>query len=88
VATPTGYTRYQVGNRYAIQPGRGQRAVGRFVLVGIRLQWLPDITDEEIRREGFPHATAFWATWTAMHRASRCQVWVLEIAMEKNEEAS
>lgn len=81
VATPTGYTRYRVGNRYIIQPGRRQRMVGWFILQSIRFQWLPFIDDQEVQREGFPHATAFWATWTAKHQVSRCEVWVLEIGM-------
>ncbi len=60
--TPTVVTRYrykpyrvkwQVGRTYAIQPGRGKKAVGRFLLNGLRDERLMDITGEDALAEGF-----------------------------------
>lgn len=60
--TPTVVTRWQyspyrikwqVGRTYAIQPGRGKRAVGRFLLTGIHGECLQDITGQDAVNEGF-----------------------------------
>lgn len=41
-----------VGRTYAIQPGRGKEAVGRFLLTGIRRERLQDISGEDAQAEG------------------------------------
>jgi uncharacterized protein YhfF len=48
----TNRVKYQVGKTYAIQPGRGKKAVGRIRITAIRLENLHDITEEDARAEG------------------------------------
>jgi hypothetical protein len=45
-------TRWEVGKEYAVQPGRGQQAVGRIKLLAIRKEYLHDITDDDAIAEG------------------------------------
>lgn len=58
---------YQVGKSCAVQPGRGQRAIGRIRITGIRREDVRDISDEDARAEGFASKWQFWETWTEMH---------------------
>ncbi len=44
---------YEVGRTYAYQPGRGQPARGRFELLSIREQGIQEISDADVRAEGF-----------------------------------
>ena len=43
---------WRIGNTYAIQPGRGKKAIGRFRLLSIQQQPLQAITAEDARAEG------------------------------------
>lgn len=64
---------YEVGKSYAVQPGRGKKAIGRIKITNIRSQDVRDISDEDIAAEGFRsdhHYTAqyrFLHTWVLMH---------------------
>ena len=52
--------KWQVGRTYAIQPGRGKKAVGRLLLTGIRKEHLQEIScggymyRSDIQQEGCP----------------------------------
>src|SRR5687767_14096313 len=46
--------KWQVGRAYAIQPGRGAKAVGRIEIVAIRQEKLQNISYEDVMREGYP----------------------------------
>jgi hypothetical protein len=48
----TGRAKWQVGKTYAVQPGRGQKAVGRFRVIAIRQESLQDISEEDAIAEG------------------------------------
>jgi len=51
--TPKGRRlKWEVGRTYAICPGRGKPAQGRIQLIGIRREFLQDITVEDIKAEG------------------------------------
>lgn len=52
---------WRVGNTYAVQPGRGQKAVGRIRITGIRQERLQAITDSDAVAEGVSER---WATYT------------------------
>jgi len=60
--------RYRVGRTYAVQPGRGQRAVARIRVLDV------SITDDflhlspgEVRREGFNSLSHFLGRWASLH---------------------
>ncbi len=44
---------YEVGRTYAYQPGRGKPARGHFELLSIREQGIREISDADVRAEGF-----------------------------------
>jgi hypothetical protein len=66
---------WQVGHTYAVQPGRGQKAVARIRLTGIRRERLQDITPEQAYNEGMVHFAAphipltliFARVWDSLH---------------------
>ena len=47
---------WQIGNTYAIQPGRSKKAVGRICITGIRRKQLQDISFNDMLCEGYPIA--------------------------------
>lgn len=47
-----GKIKWQVSRTYAVQPGRGQPAVGRIRLTGIRAEHVTDISEEDALAEG------------------------------------
>lgn len=59
--------RWRVGASYAIQPGRGQKAVGRFVVLNVRREKLGAIRDGDVRAEGFADREEFIETWKRLH---------------------
>lgn len=61
------YPTYCVGKTYAVQPGRGQKSIARIRITGIRLEDVRNISDEDLRAEGFHDAFHFLWTWTKMH---------------------
>lgn len=75
--------KWQVGRTYAIQPGRGKKAVGRFRLTEIRQERLQDIDEAGAIAEGvqrgkwykagdlsvfFSAREMFGALWDSIHR--------------------
>lgn len=78
-------TVYEVGKSYAVQPGRGKKAVARIVLTNIRHETVSDISDRDILAEGFLSREAFVETWHSIHGARsnlHVDVWVLEFKVE------
>ena len=47
-----GRTKWQVGKTYAVQPGWGQKAVGRIEIARLRRERLQDISEEDAKAEG------------------------------------
>jgi hypothetical protein len=62
---------YEVGKDYAIQPGRGQKAVGRIHILAIDQRPLyvgnPAEAGEEARAEGFNRWGEFRAYWIKLY---------------------
>lgn len=54
VCTESGKQIYKVGNVYAVQPGRNQKAVGYIRITAIRRESLQAISYEDARAEGAP----------------------------------
>ena len=49
---PSGRVKWMIGRTYAIQTGRGIKAIGRFELLAIRQEPLQDITPDDVEAEG------------------------------------
>ena len=67
--------RYEVGKTYAIQPGRGKKAVGRILIMAIRKEWLHDITEEDARAEGVADWNAFVNLWFDLYGLDAKKGW-------------
>lgn len=61
--------RYRAGHTYAVQPGRGKRGIGRIRVLSVRPEFMHELTDDEIRREGFESRADFERTWRSIHGA-------------------
>lgn len=62
--------RYQPGQAHAIQPGRGEPAIGRLLIVDVYAQRLADMTPADARAEGYDGrdpVTAFIRAWIRTH---------------------
>lgn len=58
---------YKVGQRVAIQPGRGKPASCYVEILSVTLMALGSIVDDEGMREGFGGARAFEQAWLGMY---------------------
>lgn len=73
--------RYEAGRDYAVQPGRGKKAIGRIRILSVRKESLAGITaDGEAKREGFRRVADFVDRWAAMYGDVRLadEVWRIE----------
>jgi hypothetical protein len=85
ICAASGRKLYQVGRTYAVQPGRGKRAVARIRIVGLRHESLGDISAEDARAEGFSSPSAFLEAWRAIHGARTslsAEVWIIAFRLE------
>ena len=62
--------KWRIGGSYSVQPGRGQKAVARIRITGIRCEDVRNISDADVKAEGFSSLWDFWQTWTKMHDRS------------------
>lgn len=58
---------YQVGNDYAVQPGRGKHQIGRITLIDIERQELGALSYNDARAEGFRTRADFARYWMRLH---------------------
>jgi hypothetical protein len=70
-----------VGLSYAVQPGRGKKAIGRAVVLSKRHEPLGRLDDAEARREGFADAVEFEAAFAAINGSydPTVEVWRIEL---------
>jgi hypothetical protein len=59
--------RYEVGKDYAVQPGRGLKAVARIRVSDVRREQLFAIDTADARREGFDGGPEFAAYWRKLY---------------------
>ena len=62
-----GRLRWHLGGEYSVQPGRGQRGVGRIAVVAIRLEDVRYISQAGAKAEGFADVAGFLDVWRLMH---------------------
>ncbi len=74
---------YRVGKTYAVQPGRGERAVARIEVLAVRKQPLGEITRAEAVAEGCANLASFRKLWTEKHGGFDPDevVWVMEFRL-------
>lgn len=72
---------YRVGQVFTVNPGRGIPNVGRARVVSVRREPLGRLSSDEARREGFPDAGAFEATFEALNGGydPSLEVWRIEL---------
>jgi hypothetical protein len=80
-------SRYRAGRSYALQRGRGMRAVARIDITAVRMEMLHAIDEADARNEGFDSRAAFMDYWEALHgnRDDR-PVWVLTFTVAAEQE--
>ncbi len=59
--------RYEVGKTYALQPGRGKKAVGRIRITGVRREHLGQMSHHKALREGFTGTGEFLRYWQMLY---------------------
>jgi hypothetical protein len=76
--------KWEVGRSYALQPGRGKRAVGRIRITAIRYcERAGEISDEDARAEGFTTAEEFREVYGRLNGAGALDrpCWALTFAV-------
>jgi len=71
---------YEVGKAYAVQPGRGKKAVAYIQITGLRKERVQDVTRKDARAEGFRSRREFLETWQQIHGKKAdlsAEVWVI-----------
>jgi hypothetical protein len=64
------HDRFEVGKRYAVQPGRGKRGVGHLIVTEIRYcARAGDISEADARAEGFGSVEEFRAVYARINGA-------------------
>jgi len=83
-----GRIKWQVGRTYALQPGRGQKAVGRIRITDIHKQPLGQMTIEDAVAEGYPSLDDFRQIWLQIHDDfdPDLAVWVITFTKEPTAE--
>jgi hypothetical protein len=75
---------YQVGRTYAVQPKRGEKAVARILLTGLRRETVQTISNKDAIAEGFNSREDFIKMWHVIHGNHAdltAEVWVLEFQL-------
>lgn len=76
---------YQTGRTYAVQPGRGKKAVARMRITDLKCECVEDVTLQGARAEGYPSRQAFLDVWHDIYGKEAdlsVKVWVISFKME------
>jgi len=76
-------SKWTLGYRYSLCPGRGTPRVGLIQLIGIRKECVIEISKEDALAEGFENREAFLAAWKELYPKSTLEenVWMLEFKL-------
>jgi hypothetical protein len=58
---------YRIGSTYAVQGGRGQKGIARIRITDIRNEDVRNISDADVKSEGFASKEEFLTVWRSMH---------------------
>lgn len=74
-----GREKWRVGKTYAVQTGRGHKAIASIRLKAIDAQKASDISKQEAMKEGYQTREEFLESWKMIHGEANlaAQVWVL-----------
>jgi hypothetical protein len=77
--------KWQTGQSYSIQPGRGKPGLGRFLLLDIRRELVRDISEEDAIAEGFNSISKFLEAFESINGKAALdkEVWVLTFEIEE-----
>ena len=76
---------YKVGGVYAVQPGRGKKAVGHIRMKKMWPNKLGDMSSADVRAEGFDSWQKFMDTFCTLHHLGPCDwpmVWAFEFELD------
>ncbi|MCE9603316.1 MAG: ASCH domain-containing protein [Planctomycetia bacterium] len=75
---------WRIGQSYALQPGRGKKAIARIVVTAVRRELLGEITEADAKAEGYDSVADFVSVWESMHGAydPDTEVFVIEFQLE------
>lgn len=75
--------RYRPGRDYAVQAGRGGKALARIEIIAVARQPLAEITQASARREGFDDVEAFGDYWAELYGSIDWQepVWAIAFGL-------
>lgn len=59
--------RYVVGRTYAVQPGRGEKALGRVLILSVTRVPVVPISAEDAAAEGFRSPAMFYVRWDDLY---------------------
>lgn len=62
--------KWETGKEYAVQPGRNAKSIARIRITDIRCEDVRNISDRDVKAEGFEDYLAFMKTWLGMHDKS------------------
>lgn len=67
--------RYKVGRTYAVQTGRGKKAVARILVLSVTREPAGAITTNEAIREGFRDPVGFADKWESLYQGQPWRHW-------------
>jgi uncharacterized protein YhfF len=74
--------KYEVGQVFTVNPGRGVKRVAECAITAIYKAPLGQMTEADAQAEGFEDRYAFWTTWNDINGAFDDQeVWVIEFKL-------
>lgn len=83
VVTSNGRIKWQVGQTYAVQPGRGKPQVARIKITGLDMEPVTAISEADAIAEGYETRQEFFDTWVKINgeESLNGQAWVVSFEL-------
>ncbi len=82
VTDAQGRIKWDTNRTYAVQTKRGDRAIGRFTLLGIKVERIDMISETDARAEGFRDREAFWDAFQRINPGASLDAEVFVLTFE------